>query len=244
MRWILVSLLLLNLVFFAWGYWHEARGRVESTSASSVSPILDASATTSIILLTERLPSPTSVSPPPSLASEKPRVQPPQITAWQEVERPICVRVGPFDEEETQKALLAELDKLGVKARPFGPEIYMTTQYWVMLPPYETRRRALQALRELQARKIDSYLVSSGELKNAISLGLFSREELAKGVQEKIREAGYPAEVRPKERRHQRFWLLITALQPLEKTTKSISSLVGRHAGIKLSNTSCEMFAQ
>jgi len=132
----------------------------------------------------------------------------------------------------------------GLKAQSPAPEAYVTTQYWVMLPPYDTRRRALQTLRELQARKIDSYLVSSGDFKNAISLGLFSREELAKGVQEKIREAGYPAEIRPKDKQNQRLWVLVVAEQPLENTTKSLSSLVSRQSGIKISNTSCEMFAQ
>lgn len=242
MRWILVSLLLLNLIYFGWGYWHEARGGLEVASRVSAGQASPGDST--LVLLTERLPSPGSPSPPPSITPEKPKAQPPQIPARQDVARSVCLRIGPFDAEEARRALLAELVQAGLTAQSPAPEPYVTTQFWVMLPPYETRRRALQTLRELQARKIDSYLVSSGELKNAISLGLFSREELAKGVQEKIREAGYPAEIRPKDKQNQRLWLLVIADQPLENTTKSLASLVSRQSGIKISNTSCEMFAQ
>ncbi|MEZ5507429.1 MAG: SPOR domain-containing protein [Gammaproteobacteria bacterium] len=242
MRWILVSLLLLNLIYFGWGYWHEAGGGLESASSNSAGQV--SSDDSPLILLTERLPAPGSASPPPSITPEKPKAQPPQIPVRQDVSRSVCLRIGPFDGEESRKALLAELVQAGLKAQSPAPEAYVTTQYWVMLPPYDTRRRALQTLRELQARKIDSYLVSSGDLKNAVSLGLFSREELAKGVQEKIREAGYPAEIRPKDKQNQRLWLLVIAEQPLENTTKSLSSLASRQSGIKISNTSCEMFAQ
>lgn len=243
MRWILVSLLLLNFLYFGWSYWHDVQGGGDRKSEQVVFPA-GGKGSDDLVLLTERLPAPTSSAPPPSITPERPKAQPPQMPRPQAPSLRVCARVGPFENEAARNAILKRLGEAGLKAISEPPEANSVRQYWVLLPPADSRRRALQTLRELQARKVDSYLIASGDMRNAISLGLFSREELARGVQEKIREAGYPAEIQPKDKPETRFWVQVIAEQPFENAGKLLDSLVSDQSGIKISNTSCEMFAQ
>ena len=161
-----------------------------------------------------------------------------------EPDRRVCARLGPYPDEKGVGLAVRTLTGAGLQAEMAEVQEQKSVQYWVILPATESRRRALQTLRELQARKIDSYLITSGDMSNAISLGLFSREELAKGVQQKIREAGYPAEIRLKERFEKAFWVQMTADQAFENARKVVDTLVSEEEGIKISTTPCEMFAQ
>lgn len=244
MRWIFVSLVLINLLYFGWGYWSQ----IQETSVTS--PDLAPQAHTPLegqplVLLTERLPAPASPAPPPTIAPERARIEPPRMPeVMSEPASKICARIGPYDEEGITRQLISQLKAAGLDAQLAHTQDAVSNQYWVLLPPAESRRRALQTLRELQARKIDSYLISSGEMKNAISLGLFSRDELARGVQERIREAGYPAEIRQKEKLEKAFWVQLVAEQPFENARKVLDSLISDNEGVKITNTPCEMFAQ
>ena len=243
MRWIFVTLVLLNLLYFGWGYWQQSQVSPEPLPEASI-PI-EPQDGQELVLLTERLPSPASPAPPPSIGPDRPKIEPPKLpAATKEPERRICARLGPYPDEKGGRAAIQALTQSGLKASMAEVQEQKSVQFWVLLPPADSRRRALQTLRELQARKIDSYLISSGELNNAISLGLFSRDELARGVQQKIREAGYPAEIRPKEKFEKVFWVHMAADQAFEKARKVLDDLVSEEDGIKISNTPCEMFAQ
>jgi hypothetical protein len=79
----------------------------------------------------------------------------------------------------------------------------------VYLPPLGSRQASLRQLRELQARKIDSYIITQGDLANGISLGIFPREDSAKSVIQRLRDAGYEAEFRALPRSHRRYWVRI-----------------------------------
>lgn len=243
MRWIFVSLVLINLLYFGWSYWHQHQ---EVPAQQLVAPITkDSTEGQDLVLLTERLPAPTSPAPPRTIAPEKPRLEPPvQPKVVREPERRMCARLGPYIDEARGLAAVKSLTDAGIKALIAESDDQRTAQYWVLLPPAQTRRKALQTLRELQARKIDSYLITSGDLSNAISLGLFNREELAKGVKEKIREAGYSAQIQRKERLEKVFWVQISSDQAFENARKVLDELVSDSKGIKISNTPCEMFAQ
>ncbi|MBZ2170252.1 hypothetical protein K8I84_15900 [Marinobacter sp. F4216] len=64
----------------------------------------------------------------------------------------------------------------------------LTPYNWVIIPP-QPGAEALRQFREIQRRGIDSYLVTEGENRNAISLGLFeSREAAISVLEEKKRQ--------------------------------------------------------
>lgn len=244
MRWIFVTLILLNLLYFGWGYWSQSENK-DAPDSGVVAESPGVESGQELVLLTERLPAPASPAPPPSISPERSKVEPPKMPVMiKEPDRRVCARLGPYPDEKGGLLAVRTLAGAGLQAAMAEVQEQKSVQYWVILPATESRRRALQTLRELQARKIDSYLITSGDMSNAISLGLFSREELARGVQQKIREAGYPAEIRLKERFEKAFWVQMTADQAFENARKVVDTLVSEEDGIKISTTPCEMFAQ
>ncbi|MDH3354300.1 MAG: SPOR domain-containing protein [Chromatiales bacterium] len=58
-----------------------------------------------------------------------------------------------------------------------GKERRKKVNYWVVIPPFESRQEAITAKRQLQNEKIiDSFIIKSGARANALSLGLYSNE--------------------------------------------------------------------
>src|SRR5699024_850404 len=81
--------------------------------------------------------------------------------------------------------------------------------YWVHLGPMASREAALVRLRELHAEGIDSFIITEGELTNAISLGYFTRETLAQRSLAEWRQRGLEVNVRAVERVDRKLWLAL-----------------------------------
>lgn len=257
MRWIFVALILLNGVYLGWEFWRRTSPQPVAEQHAVVESAPEGQA---LVLLTERLPSAQSAVPPPPLVTQKapsatiPASAPTTRSAAVVDNKPapkssvpdglLCYSIGPIPKRELAEGVIQQLNIADVSSRLQEIGTDKAARHWVILPPQSSRQQAQRLLRELQARKIDSYLVSSGELTNAISLGLFSREALATGVRDKVREAGYPAEIRLKEPAESQFWLRLRPGQPIEKIEKLLESRLAGENGIKISNTPCEMFAQ
>lgn len=240
MRWIVLTLLISNVAYFAW---ELVRGSdyAPAEASASVLPPLKGKA---LVLLTERLPDTASSAPPPA-----PVVVVPPTPVYREVDsvrakkETMCVSVGPYEAESDGETLVKNLKVEGFTSKVEALELSRDVQYWVLMPPAQSRKEAMAVLRNLQAKRIDSYLVSTGELKNAISLGLFNKEQSAKGVLASVREAGFAAELRQKERIQNEYWVRIPPEQPLENLQKTLETLVVSGGSVKISNASCEMFA-
>ena len=100
-----------------------------------------------------------------------------------------CVRIG-WIESESQANALIEAHR-GESAMSFAVEEVVQDKpplNWVIIPP-QPREAALRQFRDIQRQGIDSYLVTRGENRNAISLGLFeSRAAAISVLEEKKRQ--------------------------------------------------------
>lgn len=96
-----------------------------------------------------------------------------------------CLRMGWFDAREDAARLAAKFTErflIQEVARELPP------LNWVMMPP-QPREVALTQFRDLYAHGVESYVVSDGEYRNAISLGLFESRAAAETVfDEKIQQ--------------------------------------------------------
>ena len=241
MRWIVFSLLVLNVAYFGWEYSRSAVPAVSSAQEYPLPPVQG----DRLVLLTERLPAATSSAPPPApVIIQEPGAVHRELDKVEIKKEALCVSVGPYQQEANGRMLVKNLLTEGIASELEELELSRDTQYWVLLAPASTRREAMQTLKNLQAKKIDSYLVSTGELRNAISLGLFNKECSARGVLASVKEAGFPAELRQKESVESEFWVRIPPGQPVENLEKTLETLVVQGSGIKISKAACEMFAQ
>ncbi|MBE0487359.1 hypothetical protein [Marinobacter sp.] len=95
-----------------------------------------------------------------------------------------CVRIGWFESRD-------EAERFGVQfAEDFvvqEVERELPPLNWVMIPP-QSREAALAEFRVLYAGGVESYVVSEGEYRNAISLGLFESRSAAESVLEQKRQ--------------------------------------------------------
>lgn len=179
MRWVFYGLLILNVVYLGW----KLLGQVAPPGAPSAQVAVQARQT--LQLLSESEMAVTHAVP----------------------STPLCMVVGPWaslrDGEEWRGRLRDLVGDGGV--RPVS--VRKDRLSWVYLPPSGQRDSAMQMLRELQSRGVDSFIVAEGEDATAISLGYFSSAESARGLQVKMRNAGYPAEVRETSREVTEYWL-------------------------------------
>ena len=100
-----------------------------------------------------------------------------------------CVRLGWIETAERARRLVAKqplAEEAGFKVEEVEREL--PPLHWVLIPP-QPEAVALRQFRDIQRQGIDSYLVTEGENRNAISLGLFeSRESAISVLEEKKRQ--------------------------------------------------------
>lgn len=120
---------------------------------------------------------------------------------------PLCQLIGPFAELLQAEYLVERLGALEVPASVRQLEVADGRVFWVYLRPEMSEKEALRRLYELQAKSIESYIISSGDLANGISLGQFSDEVTAKNQQAKVRELGYAAEIKEVPKTHNEIWV-------------------------------------
>lgn len=98
----------------------------------------------------------------------------------------------------------------------------------------------MRQLRELQARRIDSYIITQGELANGISLGIFPRSDSADSVMQRLREVGYEPQMRELSRAHRSFWVRVAPESRRLADEFLLGRLAGDFAGLQHQLMPCE----
>ncbi|MDT8429581.1 MAG: SPOR domain-containing protein [Pseudomonadales bacterium] len=204
MRWLVFVLLLLNFASFLW-FWRDSNPQPEPEAGQmqreSEFPVA------SLQLLDERDPS--SVTDAELLSSEQVRQDQSEQLAVAEPEGVECFQIDGFTDAKQAEdfvAAYAENFTLSVSSE----EVATDPAYRVYLAPAENRSAADTALRDLRARlqaeslNIDSFIISEGELMNAISLGLFSEHSNALNVERQMLTLGYQVVLAEQSRQLQR----------------------------------------
>ena len=186
LRWLALALLLCNAIYFLW------QSQSEPPAPVATGPV--ATEGEKLVLLRERGQEASAGEPTPATAA----AVTPSV--------PVCHMIGPLRELVTARQVKERLRALDITVHLYGIKVPGKPDYWVHLGPLRSRKEALELLRELQSKKIDSFLITEGELANGISLGFFTREDLAKAALKQRRELGYDAKLQPVQRFSQELW--------------------------------------
>lgn len=231
-RWMMLGLLLCNTIYFVWQ--HNSKEVVGASAAIQPSAANDARLT----LVSE------ASSKNGGASSAKPATQPLTTnTAVSQPPAPICHMVGPFKEKISAHQVQDRLKALDIPVHTFQVNIPDKPDYWVHLGPMRSRKEALDILRELQAKKIDSFLITEGELLNGISLGFFTREELAQVVLKQRREQGYDAKIRAVPRFTQELWEVFSGDHAGKLSSEVLKKIIAGTQGVELRKNSCDLVA-
>ena len=85
--------------------------------------------------------------------------------------------------------------------------------YWVMIPAAPDVTDAEETLKRLQAAGFnDLWLIRKGERRNAISLGLYTRERYAQRHADTIRDKGFDPVVVPKQKNARLYWVVFSGI--------------------------------
>lgn len=188
MRWFFLLLLVLNLFYYVW---HQQQAPLRVKEVESFS--LYQGARQNIRLVSEA-----DVAKVPVAAS------PAEVRG-----QAVCLFLGSFELEDEARALEQRLLSLDIQSAVQSVDAAAGVDYWVYLVPLASRQASLRQLKELQARKIDSYIIGQGDLANGISLGIFPRSDSAESVMERLREAGYEPMLRELSRAHRAYWVRV-----------------------------------
>ncbi|MEE8058632.1 MAG: SPOR domain-containing protein [Pseudomonadales bacterium] len=200
MRWILIVLLMCNGIYFLWqSYLVQNEWPVVVDTASPKTEGARA-----LVLLSEASSQQQRVASNTGLAGIiKSGVDWPETA---EESAGVCWQIGPFREEISAKQVVNRLAALDISLRLLVIEVPGKPDYWVHIPPQVSRKGAIKLLRELQSKKIDSFLITEGELANGLSLGFFTQEDRAQQVYERRVKQGYDAKIKVVPRRHTELW--------------------------------------
>lgn len=129
-------------------------------------------------------------------------LQPDPVTA-------VCAQVGPLTAEQAER-LVAQLPVFITLLSDIAEEVRTVDAYYVMTPALGSRAEALQMLKALENDGItDTWLFPRGRFRNAISLGLFSRQSGALRWQEEVVSRGFDARVVERSTKNERRHLLL-----------------------------------
>jgi hypothetical protein len=197
MRYLLILLLFLNALMFGWVLTHPV-----TEQKTSLPPVPGDAAR--LQLLSERdtvegsSPEPLEEPPAPLESSA-----PVEVAVVRN-----CYTLGPLMNEKAIKRLESRVSELGYSVNTRAIEQQETSGYWVFLPPYESRKKALEVAAELARKGIkDYYVVTDKENRNAVSLGLFSDQARANRRMAHIRSLGYQPRKLVRYRDRTYYWL-------------------------------------
>lgn len=186
MRWMFLLLLVLNGFYYVW---HQQQAPLR---AKEIAPlVLAKEEKRDIRLLSE---------------SDVPARRAQSVAPVAEA---VCLFLGSFEQEQQARLVEQRLLSLDIRSRVQSIDAAAGMDYWVYLAPLGSRQASLRQLRELQARKIDSYIITQGDLANGISLGIFPRNDSAQSVMQRLRSAGYEPQIRELTRAHRNYWVRI-----------------------------------
>lgn len=186
MRWVFFSLVLMNLVYLGYEVTQSGQEPLRSDAVQVDKQLNTTKNGVSLLSEVTRLEIKKEVSKADSM----------------------CWTVGGFATELEAKHVYARMLAVDIQAKVIDRESLLKQEYWVYLPPKPNRKQALRKLKELQKRKVDSFIITEGELANGISLGLFEKEVSVERLLEKLTKKNITPEVKTIDRYKKEYWVV------------------------------------
>ncbi|MDH3317982.1 MAG: tetratricopeptide repeat protein [Gammaproteobacteria bacterium] len=153
---------------------------------------------------------PEPAAPMPAPLPEPTTAPPPRASASDAVE---CFGISGLKDEGDAAAVVAWFEQRGVSALSGMREEKEYLNFQVYSPPLESRSEAKALVSQMKAAGIkDISLIYKGDLRNGVSLGVYSSEANAKRRMTMLRQMGYQVENRHRSRTRQAPFVEATTL--------------------------------
>ena len=135
----------------------------------------------------------------------------------------LCYALGPYLDDLSARVAQArslELGLTGLISQHKVPNL-KDAEFWVHVRPLPSRGEGMTLLRKLQARSVDSYIITQGDLADGISLGLFRQKSSADALQKKVTGLGFEdVAIREVGSTTTEFWVEIREISKLDETMR------------------------
>ncbi len=117
--------------------------------------------------------------------------------------------------------------------------------YWVHIPPAASGGEARNAVRLLNAAGIaDVQLITSGEMKHAVSLGIFSTMENARKRLVEVQKQGFDVAINEVRIRKRQYWLALRGNKDKRLPRVMLENLVKNTREAKIERRPCTSLYQ
>ncbi len=251
MKWIFVFLLVINLAILIWGVQYEPVDRVAGIAQQGavgsmrlLSEVEEADRESAVVeeesdIVVEQQQSTVDEGEP---LFERPVVTPRPKPVVKLVSR--CGVLGVIDDRQVAQEARQLLVDEGAESSLQETNGKIEIGFWVVIPPLDSVDAAREMIDRLAEAGInDVWHFRSGELNNAISLGMFFQQENAEKLRLQIEQQGFKAELRSRflnKRRYSIHFKLSAEADMVEQTWRRLKR---SYPEIDLSERSCEEIA-
>ena len=142
------------------------------------------------------------------LVAKLPDISVAEGTATPETAAPMCFSFGPFPDEQQGKNLKAWFEGRQVFVQQRPEQDKENQLFWIYLAPQNSLGDAKQTIEDLKKKGITDYrLIGSGDLRHAISLGLFSTQAAVNKRLNELKDKGYRPVVVPYREVNLIYWI-------------------------------------
>lgn len=264
MKWVVISLLLLNAVFLV----VQLNKEEQTEQAVEQFPFNGPK----LVLLTEkerqdkakqlagkkRPVSAAKRAPKPvkkvvAVARPKTEAKPPKpaiVPAAKPVPTPIaksqsaamaCYSVGPFLLISDVKGITPLFERSAISTQERSEALRKQVGYWVYIPPAVSQQLAEGVLSQLKKNDFgDALIIAEGAKANAISIGVYKTEARGKGKQKILaQQLGYEAKIEPLFRTQPQYWLDLELMQATQLPDKLWREVIAGYPAIKQVRRKC-----
>ncbi len=152
-----------------------------------------------------------------------------------------CYSVGPFLLISDVKVISQLFGRAGIVAQERSEALRKQVGYWVYIPPAATRQLAHGVLNQIKENEFsDAMIITEGTKANAISAGVYKTEEIGKERQNTLVQLGYDAKVEPLFRTQPQYWLDLELMKSTQLPDDLWREVIAGYPKIKRLRHKCE----
>ena len=106
-----------------------------------------------------------------------------------------CYQVEGFALLEDAQVSLDKLIDAGFVGEIVENQSQVLSSYWVISKIFPNQAEAVKLLREMRTASVDSYVIDSGNHKNAVSVGLFKKRHHAESRKKAVSQKGFEVHI-------------------------------------------------
>jgi hypothetical protein len=180
-----LALLIISNIAFGWSRWSSPQSAIAAMAPESLSTIR---------LISE-------LSPSERVALEAARKKPETVagaapSAIAELVDPLVCQIwGPFSDERAMAPLQEQVAGVGSAMEVRASQISSDLDYQVYIDTGGSVDNARRTLKELKSQSVDAFVMTGGEFKNSVSVGVFSQTRSAEMQRKQVAALGYKVTV-------------------------------------------------